>query len=202
MPATHNGTCQACGRVQAIRSNGLLAKHGYTTEYGFFNGTCSGSDHPPLELQTGHNEQVVIDLREWADALEVKAKADVFELPVTRYKRVDGTRRQYTEFLAQDQYEADKSIHGHWYHAVESYRWNLRNKAEQARANAVELEALRERVHGQKVQPRAVEAPLEREHVGSYRLAYARVQELKAQGVDARQRRDGRGFTITYRKEI
>jgi hypothetical protein len=28
----------------------MLAKHGYTTRWGFFSGTCPGSDHQPYEL--------------------------------------------------------------------------------------------------------------------------------------------------------
>lgn len=29
---------------------GVLAKHGYTTQWGFFSGTCRGSGHPPFEV--------------------------------------------------------------------------------------------------------------------------------------------------------
>ena len=48
--ATHKGTCQVCGRVQAINAKtGMLAKHGYTVEWGWFEGTCRGSDHLPFE---------------------------------------------------------------------------------------------------------------------------------------------------------
>ena len=51
--ATKNGTCQVCGHVQAVRGgdNGYaLAKHGYTVDWGFFSGTCRGSDIHALEL--------------------------------------------------------------------------------------------------------------------------------------------------------
>jgi hypothetical protein len=47
---THRGTCQACGAVQAVMVKGLLAKHGYTVEWGFFNGVCTGADRLPLEV--------------------------------------------------------------------------------------------------------------------------------------------------------
>lgn len=42
------GECQACGRFQKL-VKGTLANHGYTLDHGFFNGTCMGSKHPPLE---------------------------------------------------------------------------------------------------------------------------------------------------------
>ena len=49
--AIYNGTCQICGRTHKVRSNGLLAKHGYqVSDFGFFAGTCFGSDHQPLEI--------------------------------------------------------------------------------------------------------------------------------------------------------
>jgi hypothetical protein len=47
--ATHRGHCQVCNRVQKL-PNGLLAKHGYAVLGGYFEGTCYGSGHSPLEL--------------------------------------------------------------------------------------------------------------------------------------------------------
>lgn len=46
--ATHDGTCQICGARQRL-PGGLLAKHGYDVQHGFFNGVCIGSDHAPFE---------------------------------------------------------------------------------------------------------------------------------------------------------
>ena len=48
MRATHSGTCQICGASQLL-PGGVLAKHGYTTRWGFFSGTCRGSGHQPFE---------------------------------------------------------------------------------------------------------------------------------------------------------
>lgn len=48
---THKGTCQACGRTQAVDNGSkLIAKHGYTVDSGYFNGTCQGSDKKPAQL--------------------------------------------------------------------------------------------------------------------------------------------------------
>lgn len=48
--ATHKGTCQVCGRVHRINvKSGMLAKHGYTIDWGWFNGVCSGADNLPYE---------------------------------------------------------------------------------------------------------------------------------------------------------
>lgn len=49
--ATHKGTCQVCGCVQKL-PGGVLAKHGYTTKWGFFSGVCTGSGYRPFETHT------------------------------------------------------------------------------------------------------------------------------------------------------
>ncbi len=50
---THRGTCQACGAVQAVdNSTRLMAKHGYTVDWGFFSGVCSGAGEQPMEEST------------------------------------------------------------------------------------------------------------------------------------------------------
>lgn len=46
--ATHDGHCQVCGSRQRL-PKGKLAKHGYTTRWGFFSGTCYGSEALPFE---------------------------------------------------------------------------------------------------------------------------------------------------------
>lgn len=46
--ATHNGHCQICGRFQKL-PGGLLSKHGYTKEWGFFSGVCPGAGFLPFE---------------------------------------------------------------------------------------------------------------------------------------------------------
>jgi len=50
--ATHVGHCQWCGSLQKL-PGGVLAKHGYTTRHGWFQGTCHGSGHLPYELSCG-----------------------------------------------------------------------------------------------------------------------------------------------------
>lgn len=62
--ATHNGTCQVCGSVQAVHpETGRLAKHGYTVQWGFFLGTCYGSDHFPYEISKDLIEQSIANAK-------------------------------------------------------------------------------------------------------------------------------------------
>ncbi len=52
------GICSICGSEQAVDSKGLIAYHGYTTEYGFFSNSCFGS----REWHYGHDSaRKVID---------------------------------------------------------------------------------------------------------------------------------------------
>lgn len=46
--ATNKGTCQCCGSVQKL-PNGNLSQHGYTVDWGLFQGVCQGAGHLPFE---------------------------------------------------------------------------------------------------------------------------------------------------------
>lgn len=87
--ATHRGTCQVCGRVQAVNAKtGMLAKHGYTVEWGWFEGTCRGSDHLPFEKSCELVKESIVwaeerlvylakkieETKEWTLDSEVKAR--------------------------------------------------------------------------------------------------------------------------------
>tara|TARA_R100001460_G_scaffold27881_6_gene55924 strand:+ start:5346 stop:6236 length:891 start_codon:yes stop_codon:yes gene_type:complete len=74
--ATHNGTCQVCGRTHARKAKGL-AKHGYTVEYGFFNGTCDGSDELPVEESVEILDRTVVWLNRSASRIEALQVSDI-----------------------------------------------------------------------------------------------------------------------------
>jgi hypothetical protein len=56
--STHTGICQLCGKRHMLPS-GKLAKHGYTVDYGYFSGTCPGSDELPWEVSKGEAEATI-----------------------------------------------------------------------------------------------------------------------------------------------
>lgn len=44
------GFCQVCGREQAVnQKTGKIAHHGYTVEFGAFEGTCMGAKEQPIQ---------------------------------------------------------------------------------------------------------------------------------------------------------
>ena len=64
---THKGHCQACGRIQAVdNETQKVAKHGYKVAgFGFFMGTCSGSDKLALELDKTYSVQTIVALQDY-----------------------------------------------------------------------------------------------------------------------------------------
>jgi hypothetical protein len=57
--ATHFGECQGCGRVQKL-PGGALSLHGYTVDWGFFQGTCGGAKHLPYELSCEYVKECIV----------------------------------------------------------------------------------------------------------------------------------------------
>lgn len=216
MKATHNGTCQACGRSQAVKANGNLAKHGYTVDYGYFSGTCSGSDRKPLELETSHNLDVVAAIRDWADQQEQFSKGNIETVVVNVY--ISGTastagrrenqtmnREQFIEYSTQF---AGAQGQRAWESKVDAYRMELKRNADFARKDADNLDTLRDKTFGNELAPREVEgAPQpQRESFsadsngGAMHKAYDRARELKAEGIRSRVTGHAGYATITYRK--
>lgn len=61
--ATHDGICQICNRPHAFnKKTGKIAQHGYTVEYGFFNGVCAGSDEQPLQNDRTIADKMILQL--------------------------------------------------------------------------------------------------------------------------------------------
>ena len=201
--ATHTGTCQACGRTQVQRATGHIAKHGYTTTWGFFNGTCSGSEHGALENGTGHNIATVRAICDWANEQELRAVGEIQAVPVeVRTRNSYGNTEKTTEWMDCTTYESRMPSYSKFDAAVEHYKASLTRAAKSARKDAADLDALRGKVFGQPLKPIAVEMPIYRETADSWKSAYARIQELAAAGITAQSRRQShsRGFNITYRK--
>lgn len=69
--ATHSGTCQICGRSQKL-PKGRLSNHGYTVDWGFFNGTCHGAQGLPFEQSTNLVESMITNVK--ADIADLQAE--------------------------------------------------------------------------------------------------------------------------------
>jgi hypothetical protein len=65
---TNRGTCQVCGRLQAIdNATGIVAKHGYKVAgYHFFMGVCPGARYLPAEKDLTVTHRIMEQLTEQA----------------------------------------------------------------------------------------------------------------------------------------
>ena len=164
MRATHNGTCQVCGNIQAVKSNGRLAKHGYTVEYGFFNGTCRGSDELPLEhdreLADATMESVGRELMRLTTLIEAgpESLGKVFirwseKVPGDRYHR----RQERTEWMDRERFAEHAGTRRTWSSFEDQQRYTMNYLRSQRRGLILFREDLLERVNtvpGQPLQER------------------------------------------------
>lgn len=103
------GHCQACGREQAYRTNGLIAKHGYEIRDrgmgGWFEGTCPGANHPTLEVDRKFADQIIVDITH--QVAETKVKLEKAKNGKLRPQMVDiGHGGRFAKLVPFD--EADK----------------------------------------------------------------------------------------------
>lgn len=148
--ATHNGTCQVCGREQARRARGL-AKHGYTVDHGFFSGTCDGSGSLPVEEGTDKLDATVKTLRQRATAYEATTAEQIDQVPIVREVRVGSWKtRKEIEWVSRDQVRRAWD----WDRMTKRRLCDLRMQAHQMRQHIETLERLRAERHGQPLLPR------------------------------------------------
>jgi hypothetical protein len=121
--------------------NGVLSKHGYTVEWGYFSGTCPGSGHRPYQTHTDliasfirnaearmeENKEFIAKLE--AKPTEPKGWAHVYRTAKGRYDR-SGYRWVEVEFaMHQGKYDdkprasyANPDKEGEW---LDCYRHNI-----------------------------------------------------------------------------
>lgn len=88
---THRAHCQVCGQQQAVdNETGMLAKHGYTVEHGFFEGECPGSKNPPIEVDHTMTDNIIGDLTRQADRIESKIESGITTVPYAYTERTGG----------------------------------------------------------------------------------------------------------------
>jgi hypothetical protein len=138
--ATHQGHCQACGRIQRLPL-GILAKHGYTVDWGFFNGVCCGSDRKPLESDKSVSESIIKALRTVVAPKAQRVAADLRSgVAEPRWTKLVGSKRVEVTRVELSDYDQGQQIAGAAHRAD--------SEARHALAHANDLEKLIEAVHG------------------------------------------------------
>lgn len=153
--ATHNGTCQVCGRAQAHKGDGL-AKHGYTVPHGWFQGTCSGSGKLPVELDTTVLDATVAFLTTRGRELKVTTEQDVTEVTVTWRAQIRDRNSEQSRVVRSAE-EADAlnrelptwASRRDWLDLRKSRAWALQQQGHAMLDHAAMLAALKAARHGQ-----------------------------------------------------
>jgi hypothetical protein len=184
--STHRGHCQICGRIQAITPRGV-AKHGYTVDFGFFQGVCQGSDSKPLEQDRSMTDSIAVALEDHAvEQQRISTQYETGERKVTHVMRSVIQDRKYVKVRIE---VTDASVEQ--YEIEDEKRRLVHLYAQDARASvqhAHMLLTLATQVHGQallpiKAEPKAtVVAPVvnvvEGTVVGTYKTKAARQADL------------------------
>ena len=156
---THRGHCQVCGRIQAAQQYHAmppahnLAKHGYTVkDWGFFRGTCQGSDNRPLEEDRSLCDSVLEALEAFATEQDVivsklragtttplKVRTDERVRSVKGWEYLSVPFEQGTKLQQLDAIKRDIVMH--------------EREASHARAHIRDMTKLAAEVHGQPLRP-------------------------------------------------
>jgi hypothetical protein len=155
---THRGHCQVCGAQQAVNNEtGMLAKHGYTVEHGFFEGECPGSHNLPLEVERTMTDNIIDDLTRQADRIQrqidnviivVPFHYEVKTGPYSKEKRMVNIMEDTLESTFADLGKRVYHVKGQWDDMVEQYRWKLKSQVRFLRAHCEMMTGLIEKRHG------------------------------------------------------
>ena len=181
--ATHNGTCQICGNEQAVTAKGYIAKHGYTVEFGYFEGTCPGSGELPLEKGEAAALDMMLHLDNQAERDELDAKG---EIKTARVLTRDLRKRSVV--VNREEYEAMGYLRS-WDSVCDLERTRLKRQAQFARKFCREIEERKDRIFGTPLKPRKVKpkrVEKSREYFRTPREAYHRQHDLEQQGIASR----------------
>lgn len=141
----YRGVCQVCGREHAIVS-GLVAKHGYTVELGFFNGVCRGEHFAPMQHSVDESKRVIEMCEvEAVKSIEAAKKMEAGEISPAAVSRGYGKNKSVVKFEEADVYEQIR--------AREAAVWGLRGQASQYRAHSEMLGRLVVEYFGKELRP-------------------------------------------------
>lgn len=158
--ATHNGTCQLCGRLQAVKANGRIAKHGYQVKWNQFLSTCEGSDAMPLEKSKVLVGEHIEYLQGRSAALDAEAAGPIEKVFCPTISTTHGAHKIQRVYNEQEYRLAiSQSLRFNsfsWAQAQVSERRRLQVVSLEMMTHAYFMENLIESRHGKPLIPRAV----------------------------------------------
>lgn len=157
--STHSGHCQICCRLQKLPGD-RLSKHGYTKEYGFFNGTCFGSDALPFEKDISLIHQMIKLQTENAKNIRATAAkhratpVDINNAWIYHYKEATwarGDRHSYYMWIQSPVIFKNHRIH-YMFREKEVYKHNTVYNEERMMENLVEWHEDRAKAYDKEVE--------------------------------------------------
>jgi hypothetical protein len=138
------GHCPICGYEHAV-VKGVMSKHGYTVESGWFDGVCYGDQHPPMQVSRVATEHLIVDIKrecvELRERVEKLKDGSVKPAFVTNLVFKQGrSQKEFTPFAEASKYEQDRQ--------VQSDIWSSENRAEYGEGFVVQMAKLLDEVHG------------------------------------------------------
>jgi hypothetical protein len=140
------GNCQCCGKEQAV-VNGLMSKHGYTVENGWFFGVCEGNLFKPMQVSRVETDNIVASIRKeipklLAKSEEYKSGIATPDFVVKRSYSVELRKSIDTKipFAEASKYDQDN--------ARNQIAWTLKCRADMGKTFSDQLESIANKVHG------------------------------------------------------
>lgn len=186
--ATHDGTCQACGNVQAMSlgNQTTLAHHGYTRQDGWFSGSCQGTYAPPMEHDSAVTSRIVKECEERVAEIDEWLDKDILQLGSVGVKyttsqwAADQTKQCWSE---ADHAAIDADIEANWIEpwprALRAQRARLKMQRDQLADLAVYLIELRHQRQGKPLYSREQLAAAEKAEKAQVRADKVAAREAK-----------------------
>lgn len=146
------GICPHCGHEQAVLKNGRMSKHGYSVNFGWFDGVCSGQNHKPLQLDRAPTDQLIADIA--ARVAETKALNDALRTGTKHPAEINrGTRHrpEIVQWADATAYERERATND----AISANDYTIR----QMEAFNAYMELTIERFYGQELKVVELDPP-------------------------------------------
>tara|TARA_R110000751_G_scaffold129601_1_gene231618 strand:+ start:191 stop:805 length:615 start_codon:yes stop_codon:yes gene_type:complete len=188
MAHSHKGTCQLCGRIHAVNNKtGEIAKHGYTVDYGFFNGTCGGSGFLPLQKD---REELDLQINAWERIANKQLSLTLSDIELVSVS----VRQNYawkTVLMTESEYVQAHLAQRHapnFERAAQIQLVNLHSRAKGLLDHSADMKALADKTLGTDLYPVKKDTKQVKEFP-SYSEANEFFLTLKAEGIKASIRR-------------
>ena len=185
MAHTHKGTCQVCGRTQAVKQDGTIAKHGYTVEYGFFNGTCAGSGQKPLQQDRSVLDSLVTSWIEQGNKLKATSIDSIKKVPAFVFRGNYRTQELLTEAEYNDLPKSGSERFVTFKDIAGRELFKIQRNGDLLLQHCEDMKELASKIHGTELFP--VKTTVKHsESFECLKKAYAFANEQKAKGMKVR----------------